>query len=103
MFSEGFGFWWDFLSGFFFWFSGPHLQHMEIPRLGVEGELQLPAYATAIATQDPSLVGDLHHSSWQHRIPDPLSEATDQTRILMDPSWICFHCATMGTPSEGLC
>ena len=28
---------------FFFLFLGPHLQHMEIPRLGVELELQLPA------------------------------------------------------------
>ena len=28
-----------------------HLQHMEVPRLGVESELQLPAYTTATATQ----------------------------------------------------
>ena len=26
---------------------GPHLQHMEVPRLGVKSELQMPAYATA--------------------------------------------------------
>ena len=26
---------------------------MEVPKLGVESELQLPAYATAIAMQDP--------------------------------------------------
>ena len=32
---------------------------MEVPRLGVELELQLPAYTTAIATQDPSHVWDL--------------------------------------------
>ena len=32
-------------------FLGPHLQNMEIPRLGVESELQLPAYATAIQHQ----------------------------------------------------
>ena len=25
-------------------FLGPHLQHMEVPRPGVESELQLPAY-----------------------------------------------------------
>ena len=36
---------------------------MEIPRLGVEQELQLPVYATATATQDLSHVCDLHHSS----------------------------------------
>ena len=28
---------------------GPHPRHMEVPRLGVESELQLPAYATATA------------------------------------------------------
>ena len=39
---------------------------MEIPRLGVESELQLLAYATATAMQDPSHVCDLHHSSQQH-------------------------------------
>ena len=30
------------------------MQHREVPRLRVESELQLPAYATAIAMQDPS-------------------------------------------------
>ena len=36
----------------FFLFLGPHLQHMEVPRLGVESELYLPAYTTATAIQD---------------------------------------------------
>ena len=31
----------------FFVFLGPHLRHMEVPRLGVESELQSPAYTTA--------------------------------------------------------
>ena len=31
-------------------------RHMEVPSLGVESELQLPAYATVTATHDPSLV-----------------------------------------------
>ena len=44
---------------------GPHLQHMEVPRLGVESELALLAYATATAMPDPSHICDLHHSSWQ--------------------------------------
>ena len=30
--------------------------------------------------------------------PIPLREARDQTRNLMDPSWIRFRCATTGTP-----
>ena len=56
---------------------------MEIPRLGVESELQLLAYTTATAMRDPSHVCDLRHSSQQHQIPDPLSEARAQTQILM--------------------
>ena len=36
----------------FFFFLGPLSWHMEVPRLGVESELQLPAYATAMT--DPS-------------------------------------------------
>ena len=55
---------------------------MEVPRLGFKSEL--PAYATATATPDPSRVCDLHHSLRQHGIHNPLSEARDQTCILMD-------------------
>ena len=87
--------------GFIFCFLGPHPRHMEVPRLGVESELQLPACATATATamQDPSRVYELHHNSQQCQITDPLSEARDGTHILMDTSWIHFHCVTtMGTP-----
>ena len=59
---------------------------MEVPRLGVDSELQLPASATAMP--DPSHVCNLHHGSWQHWILDPLSEARDQTCILMDTGWV---------------
>ena len=58
----------------------------EVSRLGVELELQLSSHATATAIQDPSRVCDLHHSLWQHWILNPLSEARDRTRILMDTS-----------------
>ena len=58
-------------------FLGLHLQHMEIPRLGVKSELYLPACATATATPDPSCICDLYHSSQQRRILNPLSEARD--------------------------
>ena len=64
-------------------FLGPHVRHMEVPRLGVESELQMPAYATATATRDLSHVCDLHHSSQQSRILNPLSKAKDWTRNLM--------------------
>ena len=51
---------------FFFGFLGLHPWHMEVPRLGVGWELQLPAYTTATATWDPSHVCDPHHDSQQH-------------------------------------
>ena len=70
---------------------------MELPRLGVELEPQLPAYVTATATQDPSWVYNLHHSSRQRWILNLLSEARDRTLILMDTGWICYYWATMGT------
>ena len=45
-----------------FFFLEPQLGHMEVPRLGVQLELQLTAYttATATATPDPSRICDLH-------------------------------------------
>ena len=70
---------------------------MEVPRLGAELELQLLTHATATATRDLSQVCDLHHSSQQYQILNPLSEATDQTHILMDTSWFRFYCTTTGT------
>ena len=83
---------------FSFHFLGLHPWHMEVPRLWVKSELQLLGYTTAIARQDLSLVCELHHSSRQCQILNPLSEAGDQTQILMDTSRIHFHWATMGTP-----
>ena len=58
---------------FFSVFLEPHPRHMEVPKLGVESELQLLAYttATATATWDPSCICDLHHSSWQRWILSP--------------------------------
>ena len=46
------------------------------------------AYVRATAMQDPSHVYDLHHSSWQRRILNPLSEARDRTPKL---SWELRH------------
>ena len=77
---------------------GLHPWHMEVTRLGVELELQLMAYATAIAMPDLSHVCDLHHSSWQCWILNPLSKARDWTHVLMATSQICFYWATIGTP-----
>ena len=58
---------------FSFFLFRAHLQHMKVPRLGGELELQLMAFATVTATQDPSHICDLHCSSWQHQILNPLS------------------------------
>ena len=82
---------------FYFCFLGSRPQHMEVPRRGAESELQLPARTTAAATWEASHVCDLHPSSRQHRILNPRSKARNRTHILMDPSRICFHCATTGT------
>ena len=65
-------------------FLGPHLWHMEVPRIGVKLELQLPAYTIA------------HHNtrSLTHRVRPGIEPAF---------SWIPVrfvnHWATTGTPS----
>ena len=59
---------------------------MEVPRLGVESELQLQAYTTATAMQDPNHICNLHQSSQQCQILNLLSKARDQTHILIEGS-----------------
>ena len=57
---------------------------MEVSRLGVESELQLLQLLTyTTATAMPG-VCDLHYSSWQCWILNPLSRAKDRTCVLMD-------------------
>ena len=56
---------------------------------GVKLELHLQAYAIAMAPTDLSCVCELCHSLWQRHIFNPLSEARDQTCILMD-TMLCF-------------
>ena len=81
-----------------FIFLGLHLRHMKVPRLVVKLELPLLAYTTATAPPDRSRVCDLHHTSRQHQIPNPLIEVRDWTHIFMDTSWIHFCWATIGAP-----
>ena len=99
IFLEGFGFVQSYnqevqiffvLFCFVFILLGPHLQHLEVPRPGVESELQLLAYTTVTAMQDLSHVCDLHHSSRQHWILNLLSEARDQTQALRDLSRVRY-------------
>jgi len=63
-------------------------------------ELWLLTCARATATPNPSHVCDLHHSSQQHQILNPVSEARDHTHNLMVPSWIRFCSTTSGTPDS---
>ena len=54
---------------FFFYFLWPHLQLMEVPKLGVESKLQLLAYTTATATRES----------------ETLLRPTPQFRAMLDP------------------
>ena len=83
-----------FLSLVFFFFRASPAKYGG-SRLGAELELKPPAYATATAAHDPSRVWDLY-SSLQHQILNPLSEARDQTRVLMDASRLDNHWAMPG-------
>ena len=92
---------------FYFVFLGPHPQHLEVPRLGVQSELQLPAYITATTMPDPRHTCELHQSSQQCQILNPLSEARDplasswtlvgfvttepQQALLLDFSLLCIN------------
>ena len=84
----------------FFVLFGPHLWHAEVPRLGVESELQLPAYTTARAMPDLSHIFDLHCSSHQCWILNPQSRAKDWIHVLMDTSQVHYSWATTGTPGS---
>ena len=61
---------------------------MEVPRLEVKSELQLPAYTTVTAASDPSQICDLCRSSWERQILSILSEARDPTHLLVETSLV---------------
>ena len=73
----------------FFCFLELNLWHTEVPRLGVQLELQVLAYTTATAMQV------LHYNSQQHWILNPLSEAKDRTGNLTVTGRI--HCCRATT------
>ena len=68
---------------FFFFFLGPPPRHMDIPRLGVILELQLPACTTTTATLDPSDTFGLHHSLQQCQVLNPLSHNKNSKHIFI--------------------
>ena len=57
---------------------------------GSQARGSIEAVATATAMQDPSHVCDLHHSSQQCQILNPLSKARDRIHNLMVPCQIRF-------------
>ena len=70
---------------------------MEVPRLGVKSELQLPVYATeqhrirAASAAYATAHGDAGPLN-------PVSKARDQTCVFMDTIWIHYCGAMRGTP-----
>ena len=72
-----------FLSFFFFFFLQRYLQHMEVPRLGVESELQLPAYTIACGNA----------RSLTHCARPGIEPTSSWTYV-----GFSMHRATMGTP-----
>ena len=82
------GFCFVFVFVLFFVFVGMHLWHMEVPRLGVKLELQLPAYTTATQIQATSVTYTTAHRNGGYC--NPLIEVRDQTHILVDTSHIHY-------------
>ena len=79
---------------------------MEVPRLGIEYEPQLPAYTTATAMLDPSHIHDLYRSLKQCWIFNPQIKARDQTPILIDTSQVLntlSHNGNSNTYGHALC
>ena len=80
-------------------FSGPHPWHMEVPRLGVE----IGAVATGLHHSHNNARSEPHMRLTPQLLTmpilNPLSKATGWTQSLMDTSRVCYHWATMGTPS----
>ena len=52
------------------------------------GQIRAAAAGLRHSNSDPSQVCDLHHSSQQRQILNPLSKVRDRTCILKDPSWV---------------
>ena len=81
-----------FFFFFFLVFLGPHPQYMEVPRL----ECAIGAVAAGLhhihsKARSELCVSDLHHSSWQCRILNPLIEAGDPTCVLIAAGQIRFR------------
>ena len=79
---------------FCFCFLGPHCGIWRFPGKGSIRSCSLQPMPQPHQHQ----IFDLHQSSRQCKICNPLSKARDQTCILMDAIQICFRWATVGIP-----
>ena len=77
---------------FFLWVGGG-AAHVAYGSSQARGQIRATAadLCTATATPDLSHISNLHHSSWQCRILNPLSEARDCTHILMVASQVDYY------------
>ena len=66
---------------------------MEVPRLGVKSRATAAGLHHSHSNMVSKLCLWLLPQVMAMPDPDPLREARDWTCILMDTSWICFHCA----------
>ena len=88
-----------FGNQYFFFFLWLHLQNMEVPRLGVESELQLQAYTSA--TWDLSHISNPCDSLWWCWDPWP-TELGQRSNPHPHRHYVGFltHWATVGTPGK---
>ena len=71
-------------------FLGPHPQHMEVPRLVVKSELQLPLMPQPQQQKIWAISVTYTTAHGNAGFFNPLSKAGDQTHILLDTSWFRF-------------
>ena len=79
---------WHVQSPFYYYFFKGCIHSIwKVPRPGVELELQLPAYTLAMRSRATS---ETYANSQQLQILNPLREARDGTRVLMDTSRVHY-------------
>ena len=87
--------------GFFFVFL-PFSRAVPVVYGGSQARGRIRAVATRLhqshSNADPSCVCNLHHSSQQCWILNPMNKARDQTFTFMDTSRVWYCWATTGTP-----
>lgn len=73
---------------FYLFFTATPVAYGSSQATGLNQSCTCQPLLEATAMPDLSHIRNLHHSMWQHRILNPLSEARDPTHILMDTSQV---------------